>query len=259
MIHLKSEQEIEIMRHGGRISRDILDFGLKLCNEGISTMEINSQIEAKFREMNVVPWFKSVRNYPYATQIAVNDEWLHSMPGDYVLKNEDVVSIDLGVKFEGFHLDNCWTIVVNENQDTDIREAFNHSNPLVKDFLVVCSNALYGATEEFREGTRIGNISAKMQELVETKGYSLIDEYAGHGIGKEPHEDPSVPCKGSRGAGDLIKKGLVLAIEVMAAHNSPVIQTDNNGWTVRTKDGSLSCMFEHTVALTEKGPEILTK
>lgn len=260
MIYIKTREQIEILREAGKISREILDCALGMCKPGISTGEIDAEIEIQIEKAGAIPWFKEVDNYPNASCISINNVWLHGIPGDYILKVGDVVSIDLGVKYSNMYVDNCWTIVVQEEhrECKDLRSCFFHKDKEITDFLKVGVSALESSIEKFIHGNRVGDISSQMQKIVEDKGYSVIDGFGGHGVGVKQHEDPHVPCTGTSGTGSKLKKGMVLAIEIMHAMGAGSYEIDKDGWSVLTGDGKVSGMFEHTVALTENGPEILT-
>lgn len=258
MIYIKSSEEIKEIRKAGKISADIMNNALKFVVPGVSTIDINNKIENLMKESNVKPWFKEVGNYKYASCIAVNEAWVHAMPSDKKLNKGDVVSIDLGVKYNKYYVDHCWTVVASEIHSDNPTFDFEHENTEIANFLKCGVDSLNKAISACVKGSRIGNISHAIQESVESAGYSVIKEYTGHGVGIKPHEDPLIPCYGTNGAGELLKVGMVFAIEVMYAIGDPKIVVDSDGWTVLTKDKKLSGMFEHTVALTDDGPEILT-
>ncbi|OGC47001.1 type I methionyl aminopeptidase [candidate division WWE3 bacterium RIFCSPHIGHO2_01_FULL_35_17] len=248
MIYIKSKEDIKNLKEGGKISAIIMNDALKMALPGVSTLEINDAVEKQMQKLEVRPWFKEIDNYLYATCIAVNDGWVHGMPSSYKLIPGDVVSVDLGVKYGKYYLDHCWTVVVpGEKVD-----------PSVDKFIETGKDALNFAIKSFVSGFRVGNISNAIQTTVQNAGYSVIREYTGHGVGIKPHEDPLISCYGTKGAGQLLKIGMVFAIEVMYAIGDPEIVVGSDGWTISTKDGKLSGMFEHTVVLTENGPEILT-
>jgi len=256
MVHFKSDGEIEIMRKGGALSKVVLDFALSQCIDGISTLEIDKKVTTKIAELGLTSWYPDADGYPFSICISVNDEWLHGNPTDYVLRRWDLVSVDIGVRYKGYCLDNCWTVVVGDNHK-DVRLRTNHKDEKITHFLETGVRALDKAIKKAIIGNRIGDISYPIEKKIERNGYSVMEDYAGHGIGKKHWEEPSVPCFGKKGKGLLLEKGMVLAIEPMYAMGS----SDNvmrGKWTVATKDGNLSAMFEHTVAITEKGPLILT-
>lgn len=258
MISIKSPEDISKLKQAGKISSEIMNHALKLVVPGVKPIEIDNKIQELMNKFNVKPWFKEIDNYKYASCIAVNEDWVHAMPSNIKLKEGDVVSIDLGVKYEKYYVDHCWTVVaMNKHSESPIKD-ITHKDTVISDFLKTGVEALNAGISAFTANSRVGNISNAIQKTVESKGYSVIKEYTGHGIGYGPHEDPLIPCYGTNGAGELLKIGMVFAIEVMYAIGDPKIVVKNDGWTVSTKDKKLSGMFEHTVALTENGPEILT-
>ena len=173
----------------------------------------------------------------------------------------DIVSVDLGVKKGKYYIDNCWTVVVDKQNATssEIRSNTLHSNKEVTRFLSSGVKALGQGISQFKVDGRTGDISAKMQQIIENDRYSVIKDFVGHGIGLKAHEDPQIPCYGVNGAGSVLKEGMVFAVEIMYAMGSPDHTTGIDGWSIVTADGKLSAMFEHTVALTKLGPEILTE
>lgn len=258
MIYIKSVEDINDLRIGGKISANIMKSALKMVIPGVSTFDINEKIEILMKEKGVVSWFKEIDNYPYATCISVNAGWIHGMPSNYKLRHGDIVSIDFGVKYGKYYIDHCWTVVATNSHSDNPTLDIIHDDPDVSMFLKVGVESLENAISNFVIGSRVGDISNAMQKTVEDAGYSVIREYTGHGVGIKAHEDPLITCYGTKGAGELLKNGMVFAIEVMYAIGNPKIVVDNDGWTVSTKDKKISGMFEHTVALTENGPEILT-
>lgn len=260
MIYIKSENDIEGIRKSGKISKETMLSAIKNVKAGMTTLDLNGYIESYLNSKDAVSWFKEVDEYPYSTCISVNDTWLHGIPGNQMLKKDDVVSIDIGVKKDGYYVDNCWTVVVKEDavDYADLPLDYEDESTEIKNFLSCGTKALFAAINSISDGDRIGKISSILQNIVENAGYSVIREYTGHGVGFHPHEDPTIPCYGSPNSGPLIKKGMVFAVEIMYSMKSPVISTDDDGWTVRTKDGSLTAMYEHTVAVTSSGVELLT-
>ncbi len=260
MIRLKTEEDIEIMREGGKISRNILDEALKRCVPGKVLSNLDAEIGSLMAENGVKPWFPEIDNYPANTCISVNEVWLHGIPNDYVLRHGDVVSVDIGVKYKGFYLDNCWTVVANEKNSTksDIRAAYTGAGAKIKAFLKCGEEALFKAIGQAQVGKRTGDISAAMQKIAESRGYSVIRDFAGHGVGYSSHEDPQILCYGTPGAGSTLKECMVLAIEIMYTMGNSKIKTAKDGWGIITADGAISAMFEHTVAITSNGPKILT-
>jgi len=258
MLYIKSQKEIEKMSEGGKISAKILDKALGLCNEGISTLEIDDEIQRIMKDEGVDPWFNEVDDYPFVSCISVNEVWIHGMPNKKKLQSGDVVSIDTGIKYEDLYLDNCWTVVVPTKGCFNIRECFGEANSETESFLQTGVKALEKAISNFQIGNMLSDISKAIEKTIEDKGYSVVREYGGHGIGKESHEKPFISC--FSGGPDLdLEKGMVFAIEVMYAMGDSDIKIENDKWSVKTKDSKLSAMFEHTVALTNDGAKILTK
>lgn len=262
MIQFKNSDEIEKLRLAGKVSKKILESALQMCDEGISTLEIDKFINSEIDKAGAVPWFKEEKDYSFASCISVNEVWIHGIPNDKKLAYGDIVSIDLGVKLDGYYVDHCWTVPVvkPEFRPKDIFSHFSHDSidPKIRTFLKTGQIALSQSIAKFRNGGRTGDISAVMQDITEGAGYSVVKEYTGHGVGLSGHEDPTVSCYGTKGAGALLRRGMVLAIEIMYSMGSPETAVKEDGWSVYAKDESLTAMFEHTVALTEKGAEILT-
>jgi methionyl aminopeptidase len=260
MISIKSLADIETLTEGGKISKKILDEALRKCVPGKVLAEIDREIGEMMAENDVEPWFPEVDDYPANSCISVNDVWLHGIPGDQVLKQGDVASVDIGIKYKGLYLDNCWTVVVNPENATrsDIRAAYQGAGDEVEAFLKAGEMAVFKAIEQAIPGKRTGDISAAMQINAESNGYSVIRDFAGHGVGHDSHEDPQILCYGTPGAGPVLRQSMVLAIEIMYTMGNPKIDTAEDGWGIVTADGAISGMFEHTVAVTPNGPKILT-
>ncbi len=262
MNNILSKESIDIMQEAAKYAVDIMNSALFISVAGTKTIEINDFIQDKMDKYGVEPWFKEVDDYKYASCISVNEVWLHGIPNDTVLKVDDIVSIDLGVKYKDHYIDHCWTISVKEKYDSidTIRDQFSNSDSEVERFLKTGVYALNSAIERAYPKNRIGDISSVMQDIVESAGYSVMDGYGGHGIGYDAHMDPHIPCHGYEGSGKKIKKNMGLAIEVMYAMGDGEWFVDkSDGWSIVTKDKSKTGMFEHTVIVTENGPVILTK
>lgn len=260
MISIKTPNDISKLAEAGQISKKILDNSLRLCVPGQKLIDIDSQIGQMMADNGAEPWFREVDNYPANSCISVNEVWLHGIPDETVLKPGDVVKIDIGVKYQGLYVDNCWTVVVNEsNADKkDIKSAYSGKSPEVEAFLKAGEKALFSAINEAQIGKRTGDISSAMQKGAESEGYSVIRDFAGHGVGYSPHEDPQILCYGTPGAGSVLKNGMVLAIEIMYTMGNSEIETAPNGWGIVSSDKAITAMFEHTVAITNDGPKILT-
>lgn len=248
MIIIKSQAEILKITSASRIVAEVLE-GLKsFVTEGITTADIEAYADAQIRKKNSIPAFKGYRGYPASICASVNDQVIHGIPSKKVrLKNGDIIGLDLGVLLDGFYGDGAMTLTVGE-VGADIKK-----------LLRVTEEALYAGIEKAVVGNRVSDISAAIQEHVEGNGYSVVRAFVGHGIGRSLHEDPQVPNFGKRGQGNRLKAGMTLAIEPMVNAGGPEVTILEDGWTAVTADGSLSAHFEHTVAITKKGPEILTK
>ena len=245
MINYKTLEEIEIMRLGGKISSNALQLALNMAEEGISLKDIDTEVEKFIVKNNAKPSFKTVPGYKFSTCININDGLVHGIPNNYILKKGDLVKIDLGVVYDGFHTDTSGTKEIGSNIEKRFVEAG-----------VIC---VENAIEKCQIGNKLGDISHIMQTSIESKGYSVSRSLVGHGIGRNLHEDPLVPPYGKSGTGISLKEGLVLAIEIIYQKGSYQIRTLEDGWTISTKDGSLGGLCEHTVAITRKGPLVLTK
>lgn len=245
MITYKNQNEIELMQLGGKISSNALKIAIEMAEEGVSLKEIDAEVEKFILSNKALPSFKTVEGYNYSTCINVNDGLVHGIPNNYVIKKGDLVKIDLGVLYEGFHTDTSSTKEISTS---------THSK-----FLQAGKDCIENAIEKCLIGNRLGDVSYAMQSAIESKGFSVSQSLVGHGIGRNLHEDPLVPPYGKPGTGILLKEGLVLAIEIIYQMGKPQIRTLADGWTISTKDGSLGGLFEHTVAITRKGPLVITR
>jgi methionyl aminopeptidase len=247
MIIGKSKKEIDKMRAAGQLTGLVLQELRTLAVPGITTIEIDRAAEKMIRDAGGLPTFKGYHGFPYSICASVNEQVVHGFPSDYKLKDGDIFSIDCGVTLEGFVGDTATTVPVGKVDEA--RRA------LVR----VTEECLDRAIEECRPGKHLGDIGAAVQEYAEGQGYSVVREYVGHGIGRRMHEDPQIPNYGKRGQGPKIKAGYVFAVEPMlnlGTHHTKVLA---DGWTVVTLDGKPSAHVEHTIAITEDGPEVLTR
>ncbi len=248
MIILKSRAEIEKIRTASRYAIDILIYLGKYVKDGIKTKELEEVCIDRVNSIGKIkPAFKGYNGFPYCLCVSVNDEVVHGMPGERVLAEGDLVSIDFGVFYEGFCGDAALTYGVGR------------VSKQTEKLLDVTETSLYRGIEEAREGNRLHDISHAVQSHVEGAGFSVVRDFVGHGIGRSLHEDPQVPNFGQKGTGIRLKKGMVLAIEPMVNMGNSEVDIMQNGWTAATRDGSLSAHFEHTIAITDNGPEILSK
>ncbi|MCL5003774.1 MAG: type I methionyl aminopeptidase [Patescibacteria group bacterium] len=247
MINIKSSKEIEIMATGGKIASLVIQEVLRQVKPGIATLELDRLAENRIRGLGGTPSFKGFEGYEFSTCINLNDGIVHGIPSKTVIGDGDVVSIDLGVIYKGFHTDTSWTVVAGS------------SDAWKEKFLSAGKRALEKSIKAFRKGGRIGDISAAMQTEIEAVGYNVVRDLVGHGVGRELHEPPQVPCYGKKGSGPVLKKGMVLAIEVIYTFGDWHLRVLPDGWTMATKDGKISGLFEQTVALTAQGPKVLTE
>jgi methionyl aminopeptidase len=247
MIVLRNREEIEKIRTACRYAAEILLSMKEHVKVGIKTAYLEEICEEKVAKMgNVKAAFKGYNGYPFCLCVSVNEEVVHGMPSDRVLNEGDIVSVDFGVAYDGYYGDTAMTWPVGGAPENARR------------LVHVTEESLYQGIEQAREGNRLYDISYAVQSHVEHAGYSVVREFVGHGIGRNLHEEPQVPNFGTKGTGVRLKAGMVLAIEPMINEGGSDILIRDNGWTAATRDGSLSAHFEHTVAITEKGPEILS-
>jgi methionyl aminopeptidase len=247
MIVLKSRPEIEKMRKSNSLVATILEELRKKIRPGVKTIELDRLSEELALKKGARPAFKGYRGYPYSLCTSVNSEVVHGMPSERELKEGDIVSLDFGILNDGYYGDAAVTVPVGE------------ITPGARKLLKITEEALYRGIAEVKAGNRIGDISSAIQGHVEAAGYSVVRDLVGHGIGKNLHEDPQVPNYGSGGRGIELKPGMVFAIEPMVNEGTYRVEILRDGWTVVTADGKLSAHFEHSVAITENGPVILSK
>lgn len=246
MIILKRPEEIEKIRTSNIIVSEILETLKEKIRPGVTTLELNRHSEELAKRKGARPAFKGYRGYPYALCTSVNSEVVHGMPSKRILKSGDIVSLDFGAYYQGYYGDAAITVAVG-----DIAEE-------ARLLLQTTEQSLYDGILQARAGNRLGNISAAVQSRVETAGFSVVRDFVGHGIGKNLHEEPQVPNYGVSGRGIELKSGMVLAIEPMVNVGTYKVKVLPDGWTVVTEDGQLSAHFEHTVAITDKEPVILS-
>lgn len=247
MINLRSTREIEFMRAAGEITAAALTLAGEAVRPGVTTGEIDAIARRYIEKQGASPSFLGYHGYPASICASVNDEVVHGIPGDRVLKEGDIISIDLGAKYKGYHGDSSKTFPVGKISDEAQR------------LIRVTEESFHAGMNAFRTGKRLQAISEAVQKTAESAGFSVVRELVGHGIGQELHEDPNVPNFVSFSKGPRLEVGMVLAIEPMINLGAKETVTRPNGWTVCTKDGSLSAHYEHTVALVDSGPEILTR
>jgi methionyl aminopeptidase len=213
----------------------------------VETLELDEVAEAGCRRHQVEPAFKGYRGYPRSICVSINEEIVHGIPGPRRLKTGDLVSLDFGVKYDGFFGDAALTVPVGE------------VSPQARSLMQATEQALYAGIEQFKAGRRLSDISHAVQTVVEAGGFGVIRDFVGHGIGRSLHEDPQIPNFGPPGRGPLLQVGMTLAIEPMTCAGAWQVKILSDGWTAVTLDGSLAAHFEHSVALTESGPLILSR
>ncbi len=244
-IPLKSPDQIKKMRRAGQTAGRILQAIVQEVRPGITTNRLEQLATELLQVHRVKGAFKGFEGYPYNLVVCLNEEVVHGMPSTRILQPGDLLTLDFGVYQEGFYGDTALTVEVGDRSTQD-------------HFLEVGRLALDNAIQVSRVGNRLGDIGYAIQSTLEPAGYSVVRAFVGHGIGRELHEEPAVPGFGKAGEGVPLQSGMVLAIEVMYTQGDYAVEVLSDGWTVVTRDGSLSGMFEHTVAITESGPKILT-
>ena len=247
-IELKRPSEIEKMRIAGKAAAEILE-GLKaFIKPGISTKDIDVEVYKRTRSFNMKPAFLGYGGFPASACVSVNDELVHGIPNDSrVLSSGDIVTVDIGTIYDGYYSDTAYTFPVGK------------VNNSTKKLLQVTEDSLYIAIEQVKPGNRLGDVSYAVQKYAESFGFSIVREYCGHGVGRHLHEEPNVPNFGKPGTGVRLVEGMTFAIEPMVNFGKRHVDVVSNQWTVVTRDGSLCAHFEHTVAVTKDGCEILTK
>lgn len=247
VIPIKSEEEIEVMRHAGKILTETLNKLEQAVKPGVSTKELD-QLAENFilSHKGATPGFKGYHGFPGSVCTSINEDVVHGVPDeDQILREGDIIGIDCGVYFKGFHTDACRTVLVG---DVD---------PEVRHFVKITKKSLQNAAKQVRPGGHIGDISAVIQKTLGDQDYSPVVDCTGHGVGKDLHEPPEILNVGKKGTGPVIKSGMVLAIEPISTMGKGDVDTSEDGWAIITRDGSLSAHFECTVLVTENGHEIL--
>ncbi|MBD2844702.1 type I methionyl aminopeptidase [Paenibacillus sp. IB182496] len=247
MIICKSEVELRFMREAGRIVADTHRLLAQAIKPGVTTMELDKLAEQYIRSQDAVPSFKGYNQFPASICASVNDELVHGIPGPRKLEDGDIISIDIGAQYKGYHGDSAWTYGVGQISEEAAR------------LLQVTEQSLYAGLQHVKPDNRLYTISHAIQRCVEDAGFSIVREYVGHGIGEKLHEEPQIPNYGLPDRGPRLKPGMVLAIEPMVVIGERYVRTLEDNWTVVTEDGTWCAHFEHTVAVTEDGYEILTR
>jgi methionyl aminopeptidase len=253
MITIKTPEEIKILREGGRRLASVLYQVAEKAKPGIATIEIDELAEKLIRDNGGEPSFKNYKTFqdkipfPASLCVSVNDEIVHGIPSkDRILKEGDIVSLDLGMKYKNLYTDMAITVPIGK------------INKQAKKLIETAEKSLAEGIRIIKEGNYIGDIGFAIQKYVEKKGFSVVRKLVGHGVGHKAHEDPEIPNFGKKGTREILKSGMVLALEPMITAGSPDIVLDSDNWTWKTKDGSSAAHFEHTVAVTKNGAEIIT-
>jgi methionyl aminopeptidase len=247
MIYLKSDEEIELLRESNQIVAKTLAELAKIIKPGVTTLELDKRAEEFIRDMGGVPGFLGYGGFPGSICTSVNDQIVHGIPSaDVVLKEGDIISVDCGVLKNGFHGDSAYTFCVGEVA------------PEVKELLRTTKKSLYKGIEQAFEGRRIGDIASAVQVYCEERGYSVVREMVGHGVGRSLHESPEVPNYGRKGNGILLKSGMTIAIEPMINLGTRRLVFEKDGWTTRTADGKPSAHFEHSIAVRQGKADVLS-
>ncbi len=246
-IIIKSDIEIDAMRKAGRIVAEILQKITERVRPGMKTKELDTVAETELEIRRVTSSFKGYHGFPANICVSVNDEIVHGIPGEKVLNEGDIVSLDFGVIYDGFQGDAAVTVPVGE------------VSPAARRLIDATREALEKGIAAAKAGATLGDVSAAIQQFAESKNYSVVREYTGHGIGRDMHEDPQIPNYGIPGTGPVLKKGMTLALEPMLNTGGSSTRIAKDRWTVLTADGSLSAHFEHTIVINDNEPEVLTR
>ena len=245
-IIVKSPRQIEFMREAGKITAGARSIARQAIAAGVTTAEIDKEVYNFIIKSGATPSFLNYGGFPGSACISVNEELIHGIPGKRIIRNGDIVSVDVGAKIHGFHGDCAGTFPCGEVSEE------------TKRLIAVTRQSFFEGIKYAKAGNRVGDISAAIQEYVERHGYSIVREYVGHGIGADLHEDPSVPNYGKAGRGPRLVKGMTLAVEPMVNMGAAAIRVQDDDWTVVTKDGSLCAHYENTILITDGEAEILT-
>ena len=246
MITIKSEREIELLKIAGNIVYQTHQYLKPFIKEGITTKELDKLAEDFIRSKDATPSFKGYEGFPSTLCTSINSEVVHGFPSDRKLKNGDIISIDIGACYKGYHGDSAWTYTVGEVDEK------------TKQLLEDTEKSLFVGLEQVKPGNRIGDIGYAIEQYARKHNLGVVRELCGHGVGTSVHEDPEVPNYGIPNTGPRLKEGMVIAVEPMLTLGSPKVFLHDNDWTVDTQDGSLSAHFEHTVVVTKDGYQILT-
>jgi methionyl aminopeptidase len=243
----KSDAELETMARAGRIVAETLDMLEAEARPGVTLADLDGRAEELIRSRGGTPTFKGYRGFPGSICASPNAMVVHGIPGPYALRSGDVLSLDVGVTLDGYVADSAITVTIGEASDE------------ARDLIAACEAGLAAAIAQCRAGNRLGDVSHAVQEVVEARGFGVVRSLVGHGVGREMHEDPQIPNYGPPGRGLKLSAGMTLAIEPMITAGAYDVEGGADGWAVFTRDGSLAAHCEHTVAITQNGPRVLTQ
>jgi len=246
MIYLKTEEEIDLIKESAQILGKAHAEVAVWIKPGITTFKLDTIAEAYIRDYGGIPSFKGFNKFPASLCISVNEVVVHGIPGSYTLKEGDIISIDCGVKLNGFHSDSAYTYPVGEVSNE------------IMNLLSTTKKSLYKGIDQASDGLRMGDVGYAIQSYVEERGYTVVRELVGHGVGRNLHESPEVPNYGKRGKGIMLREGMVLAVEPMINLGNKTVMQERDGWTIRTTDKKPSAHFEHTIVVRKGKAEILT-
>lgn len=247
MVHIKTNAEVELIRESSLLVSATLSQVAAFLKPGITTMAVDQLVESYIRDNGAIPSFLNYHGFPFSACISVNDAVVHGFPGNHILKEGDVVSVDVGVYKNGFHGDSAYTFAIGE------------VSAEVTQLMTVTRQSLLIGIEKAVAGNRVGDIANAIQEYTEKKyKYGVVRELVGHGLGRNLHEDPQVPNFGKKGSGAKLKENMVIAIEPMVNLGVKEVYTDSDGWTIRTKDGKVACHYEHTVCIKRQKADVLS-
>lgn len=246
MVIIKTKEEVEVMRRAGRVVAEVLDMVEETIEPGMTTGRLDMLIEDFIRSRGAIPGFKNYQGFPASACISINDEVVHGIPGKRVIMEGDIVSVDVGSIVDGFYGDSARTYAIGKVSEEKLRLMEN------------TQKSLAAGIDKAQKGNKLGEISAAVQAVAEAEGYGVVRQLVGHGIGRNMHEEPQVPNFGSSNDGPVLKIGMVLAIEPMINLGTYQVKTLPDGWTIVTADGKASAHYEHTIAITDDRPDILT-
>lgn len=251
-VPVKNLEELKLMRKSGKITALALKKVIENTKVGVSLLDLDKMAEEEIKRLGGESSFKTIPHYSFTTCLTLNEEVVHGLPRDIQLKEGDILGIDLGAVYQGWHTDAAWSVLVREQGTGDSKQEDK------REFLKVGERVLWEAVRQAVAGKRVGDISTVIEEGVKSAGFAVVKNFAGHGVGKQPHEAPEIPTYGKKGTGLILEEGMTLAIEVIYAKRKGEVYEKGDGWTVATHDGSLGGLFEMSVVVGKKSSEVLT-